>query len=115
MSLTIVCTALIMAFSGAHNPDVSHGVFNDVGQNQYNCIFQLAPLESAFSTASGISSLVQQVEGSKEQLQVLAASISTLLKTLDAEYCAGRLSETKTSLALENLTKYVKDPTKKAG
>jgi hypothetical protein len=96
-----------MAFSGAHNLEVSHGVFNDVGRNQYNCIFQLAPLESAFSTASGISSLVQQVEGSKEQLQVLAASISTLLKTLDAEYCAGRLSETKTSVALENLIKYV--------
>ena len=96
-----------MAFSGAHYSDVSHGVFNDVGQNQYNCVFQLAPLESAFSTASGISSLVQQVEGSKEQLQVLAASISILLRTLDAEYCAGRLSETKTSSALENLTKYV--------
>jgi hypothetical protein len=96
-----------MAFSGAHNLDVSQGVFNDVGQNQYNCIFHLAPLESAFSAANGISSLVQQVESSKEQLQVLAASISTLLRILDAEYCAGRLSETKTSLALERLTKSV--------
>jgi hypothetical protein len=96
-----------MAFAGAHNADASHGMFNDVGQNQYNCIFQLAPLESAFATASGISSLVQQVESSREQLQVLADSIGTLLRTLDAEYCAGRLSETKTSLALENLTRYV--------
>jgi hypothetical protein len=96
-----------MSFAGAQNPNASHGTFNDVGQNQYNCIFQLAPLQSAFSTASCISSMVQQVDGSREQLQVLAASIDILLRTLDAEYCAGRLSEINTSPALEDLTAYV--------
>jgi hypothetical protein len=98
-----------MAFAGAQNANASHGMFNDVGQNQYNCIFQLAPLKSAFNTARDISSMVQQVEGSRKQLQVLATSIGTLLGTLDAEYCAGRLSETNTSFALENLIAYV-DP-----
>jgi hypothetical protein len=103
----ITCAALAMTFSGVHNAYASHGMFNDVGKNQYNCIFQLASLESAFDTANGISSLVQQVEGSREQLQVLATSIGTLLRKLDVEYRAGRLSASKTSLALENLTMYV--------
>jgi hypothetical protein len=96
-----------MAFAGTHNANASHGIFNDVGQNQYNCTFQFAPLESAFATANDISSLVQQVESSREQLRVLATSIGTLLGILDIEYYAGRLSETKTFSALENLTKYV--------
>jgi hypothetical protein len=96
-----------MVFAGAHNANASHGIFNDVGQNQYNCTIQLASLESAFSAASSISSLTQQVQGGKEQLQVLAASIATLLRTLNVEYCAGRLSEAKNSSALENLTQYV--------
>lgn len=91
------------SFTGAHNVHSSNGTFNDVGKNQYNCFF----LDSAFDTANGISSLAQQVRGSTEQLQVLATSIATLLKRLDAEYCAGRLSESKTSSALENLDKYV--------
>lgn len=90
-------------FAGAYNAD-AHGIFNEVGQNQFNCTIQVASLESAFSAASSISSLAQQVQGGKEQLQVLAASIETLLKTLNVEYCAGRLSEAKTSSALENLT-----------
>jgi hypothetical protein len=93
-----------MAFAGAHNADASHGTFNDVGQSQFNnCVF----LASAFSAAKDISCLVPQVEGSREQLQVLATSIETLLRTLDAEYSAGRLLETNTSLALHNLTVYV--------
>jgi hypothetical protein len=100
-----------MAFTGANNVDASHGLINDVGRNQFNqCIFQLAPLESAFNIASDISSVVQQLQGgSREQLQVLAASISTLLRTLNTEYCAGRLSESNSSFALEKLTTYV-DP-----
>jgi hypothetical protein len=97
-----------MAFPRAHNVDISEGVVNDVGNDQYNCIFQLAPLESAFSTAGDISSLVQRVEGSREQLQALAASINTLLRTIDSEYCAGRLLEANTSLALEHLAVYVR-------
>jgi hypothetical protein len=92
-----------MMFAGAQNADASHGIFNSV-QNQYNCTIQL---ESAFSAVSSISSLVQQVQNSKEQLQVLAASIDTLLKTLNVEYCAGRPLEAENSSALENLTQYV--------
>jgi hypothetical protein len=99
--------AFAMAFAGAHNADASHGTFNDVGQNQYNCIFQLPPLRSAFSVASSISSAVQHAESSREQLQGLAVSIHTLLRTLDAEYGTGRLSETDSSFALENLNVYV--------
>jgi hypothetical protein len=91
------------SFTGAHNVHSSNGTFNDVGKNQYNCFF----LESAFDTANGISSLAQQVEGSTEQLQVLATSIGTLLQNLDVEYRAERLSESKTSSALEGLNKCV--------
>jgi len=95
-----------MAFAGAHNVDAPHGIFNDVGQNQYNYNFQLSPLQPAFSVARSISSTVQHAESSREQLQGLAVSIHTLLRTLNAEYCTGRLSETDTS-ALENLNVYV--------
>jgi hypothetical protein len=101
-----------MAFTGAQNANASHGTFNDVGNNQFNFNVSLANsaspcLEPAFSTTSFISSMVQQATGSREQLQALAASVGTLLKTLDAEYCAGRLSDTGTSMALDNLNTYV--------
>jgi hypothetical protein len=92
-----------MAFADAHNFNLSHGIFNDVGQNQYTYNIQLASLESAFSTASIISSFVQEVEGSREQLQALGACIDTLLATLDTEFRARRLSATNISTALENL------------
>ena len=102
-----------MAFTGAQNANASHGTFNDVGNNQFNFNVLLAPhssspcLEPAFSTIGFISSMVQQATGSREQLQALAASVGILLKTLDAEYCAGRLSDTGTSVALDNLNTYV--------
>ena len=99
-----------MAFTGAQNANASHGTFNDVGNNQFNFNISLAHsasspcLEPAFSTTSFISSMVQQTTGSREQLQALATSIGILLRTLDAEYCAGRLSDTT---ALDNLNTYV--------
>ena len=87
-----------MAFSEADNVNISKGVVNDVGKNQYmNYIFPLAP----FEFAAGISSMVQQVKSSGEQLQVMATSINTLLGTLDSECCVGRLLEANTSFALD--------------
>ena len=96
-----------MAFPAAHDFEVSGAMFNDVRQNQYIYNIQGASLESALSTARIISSMVQQVENSREQLQVLGTSINTLLSTLDTEYSAGRLSKCNTSFALQNLNTYV--------
>ena len=97
-----------MSFTGA---DASKSIFNDVGQNQYNIgKIQLASspcLAPAFSVARFISSMAEQVRASREQVVALAASINTLLKTLDAEYHAKRLLEDQTSLALKNLTECV--------
>lgn len=96
-------------FAHTQNTIIDNAIFNEVGQNQYNnCNIQFTScLESASFTAHFISSTVKRTEGSREQLQVLASSIETLLKTLDVEYRVGRLSETKTSVALEKLNKYV--------
>lgn len=102
-----------MAFAGSQNADATKGMFNDIGQNQYNIgNIQLAAasspgLESAFSLANYISSMVQQVQTSREQITVLVASINTLLMTLDAEYHAKRLLEAQSALALQNLNEYV--------
>jgi hypothetical protein len=100
-----------MAFTAATGVDASKSIFNDVGQNQYNIgQIQLAAspcLAPAFSVATFISSMAQQVRASREQVVALAASINTLLKTLDAEYHAERLLEDQTSSALKNLTEYV--------
>jgi hypothetical protein len=95
-----------MAFAEAHNFEVSDTMFNDV-RNQYIYNIQGASIESALSTARMISSMIQQVENSREQLQVLGTSINTLLSTLNSEYCAGRLSKSNTSFALQNLNTYV--------
>ena len=98
---------MVSSITAAHNVEAHHGTFNDVGQNQYNYNIQIAPLRSALSTAAIISSIVQQAESSREQLQVLGASINTLLSTLRAEYFAGRLLENNNSDALKNLNSYV--------
>jgi hypothetical protein len=92
-------------FDTGQNFEVSGGIFNDVGQNQtiYN-------IQAALSTASIISSMVQQAESSREQLQALGTSINALLSTLDTEYRAGRLLESNTSDALKNLNSYVDPP-----
>ena len=97
-ALSLCSIGLAMAFSKADNVNISKGVVNDVGKNQYmNYIFPLAPFESA----AGISSMVQQVKSSGEQLQVMATSINTLLGTLDSECCVGQLLEANTSFALD--------------
>ena len=92
-----------MAFYKAHDFKVSNGQFNDVLGNQSIYNIQGATLESALSTARMIDSTVQHVQNSREQLQVLGASINTLLSTLDREYRAGQILESNTSLALQNL------------
>lgn len=101
------------AFTGAHHANASDATFNDVGQNQYNLhttniqISSSARLAQAFSSAQLISSMVSHVEMEREQMKVLANSVNTLLRTLDAEYSAGRLIETTTSAALDGLNESV--------
>jgi hypothetical protein len=66
----------------------------------------LAPvpyLVPAFSILRFIWSSIQQVQGSRQQLGVLAESVAQLLSTLNDEYRAGRLSEGSTSDPLEAL------------
>jgi hypothetical protein len=106
-----------MAFSNAQHADASHGTFNDVqNQNIYvNYNIQIASpserissyLDGAVFTAKLISSKVKQAKESRAQLQVLASSIDTLLKNLNAACHAGQLSETETPAALHNLNEYV--------
>jgi hypothetical protein len=102
-ALACVLPIMVTSITAAHNVEAHHGTFNDVGQNQYNYNIQVAPLQSALSTATIITSIVQQAESSREQLLVLGASVNTLLSALHAEYCAGRLLESNTSVSLKNL------------
>lgn len=102
-----------MAFASAHNVDASKCMFNDVRQNQYNVgTIQLASscLSPAFTMATFVASMVQQVQASRKQTASLVYSVGILLKTLDAEYLAGRLLVSQTSVALENLNQYVVIP-----
>jgi hypothetical protein len=96
-----------MAFASAQNVDASKCMFNDVRQNQYNIQLASSCLEPAFTMATFVASMVQQVQASRQQTASLVYSVDILLKTLDAEYLAGRLSVSQTSGALENLTRYV--------
>jgi len=104
--------SVTMAFIGTHHADASGSTFNEVGQSQFNIqvgtILSPSPcLAPAFSSATLISSMVQEVQANREQITALAASIDTLLMTLDAEYHAGRLLEAQTTMALQNLNEYV--------
>lgn len=83
---------------GAHNRT---DMFTDDQYDYHRC------LEPAFSTADVISSLAQQVEIYREQLRVLAACIDAMLKRLNTEYHLGRLSENDTSMAIEDLNRFV--------
>jgi len=71
----------------------------------------LAPvpyLGPAFSTFKFIWSQIAQVQASNQQLEVLAQSLAQLLKTLNAEYRAGRLLKARTSTPLADLRRCVK-------
>jgi hypothetical protein len=71
----------------------------------------LAPvpyLSPAFSTFKFIWSQIAQVQASDQQLEVLAQSLAQLLKTLNAEYSAGRLIKARTSSPLANLCRCVR-------
>lgn len=102
-----------MAFAGAQNADASKSTFNDVRRNQINVgTIQLASpsLVTASSIINFAASMAQNVQASRQQIAALVSSIETLLKTLDAEYLAGRLLASQTSVALENLNQYVVIP-----
>jgi len=98
------------AFTGAHYADALNATFNDVGQNQYNLlhttniqIISSPRLLQAFSSAQLISSMAAHVEMDREQLKTLANSVNTLVQALDAEHSEGRVIESITSAALEEL------------
>ena len=103
-----------MAFTGAQNADASNSTFNDVRQNQYNVgTIHLASspcLTSAISEATFTASIVKQAQASREQMAELAFYVDVVLRTLDGEYLAGRLVESRTSAALENLNRSVDIP-----
>jgi hypothetical protein len=97
-----------MAFAGTQAVHASNRTFNDVGRNQFN--IQLPALSSpfpsltpAFNMASYISSMTQQAQASQGQIQAFSVFIETLLTTLNDEYHSGRLVESRTSVALDNL------------
>ena len=65
-------------------------------------------LGPAFSTFKFICSQIAQVQASNQQLEVLAQSLAQLLKTLNAEYSAGRLIKARTSTPLADLCRCVR-------
>jgi hypothetical protein len=70
----------------------------------------LAPvpyLAPAFSVFRFICSTVEQAQASKQQLQALSQTIAQLLSTLNTEYRAGRLLQTKTSTPVADLIGFV--------
>jgi hypothetical protein len=70
----------------------------------------LAPvpyLAPAFSVFRFIYSAVEQAQASKQQLQALSQTIAQLLSTLNKEYRAGRLLQTKTSTPVADLIRLV--------
>lgn len=60
-------------------------------------------LVPAFSALRFIWLSVEQAQASKQQLKALAETIANLLQTINGEYEAGRLVESKTSKALVEL------------
>jgi hypothetical protein len=64
-------------------------------------------LASALSTLKFISSSVNQVQGSKSQLEVLVQLIAQLLLTLNGEYRTERLLQVRTSVALSDFLWFV--------
>lgn len=93
------------------SPSFRHGIVDDVvDQNKATYV---ASLESAVSTASIISSMLQQVDGTGSQLEefeslrALGACIDALLVTLNTDYRPRQLSESIS--ALEDLNMYVNE------
>ncbi|KIM82420.1 hypothetical protein PILCRDRAFT_461876 [Piloderma croceum F 1598] len=66
-------------------------------------------LAPAFSIFKFIWSTVDQVQASKQQLEVLAQSLAQLLKALNGEYRAGRLLQARTSTSLADLSRLLKE------
>src|ERR1700733_437940 len=98
-----------MASADSPTSSFRHGIVNDdVDRNQSTYV---ASLESAVSTASIISSMLQQAAGSQleeiETLRALGACIDTLLIKLDTDYRTGQLS--KSTSALEDLNMYINE------
>jgi hypothetical protein len=65
------------------------------------------PLSIAFSIFKFIFQHVQRAQASKEQLTSLTFTIAQLLLTLNSEYKAGRLVESKTATSLNNFSRFV--------
>ena len=61
------------------------------------------PLSIVFSIAKNILSGIHHVKASKRQLAALGEATARLLSTLNKEYSEGRLVESDTSDALQNL------------
>jgi hypothetical protein len=64
-------------------------------------------LAPAWSVLRFIYSSFEQAQASKQQLQVLAQTIAQLLWTLNREYCSGQLLHAKTSMAIDDLGRFV--------
>jgi hypothetical protein len=76
-----------------------------------NHCLQLVPipyLSSAFSLFTLIYSSIDQVQGSRKQLNVLAKCVSQLLITINANYKPGKGSlNTTTAATLDDLSRHV--------
>ena len=74
-----------------------------------HCLLAPVPcLAPAFAALRFIRSSVEQVQASKSQLEALVQLIAQLLQTIDGEYRAGRLLQVRTSVALTELSRFVR-------
>lgn len=114
-----------MAFRSSSHNDASHSTFTDIVGNivlVYSPVIQhfnlhghrtnfeqpsMSCFEDAFQVSSDISARAQYAELHRAQLELLAASVSLLVNTLDRKCRDGYLLDRTVSVALENLNKYV--------
>ena len=74
-----------------------------------HCLLAPVPcLAPTFAALRFIRSSVEQVQASKSQLEALVQLIAQLLQTIDGEYRAGRLLQVRTSVALTELSRFVR-------
>lgn len=90
------------------NVDARYGQFNAVAGDQYiiqQCISQTSVphLSDAFLSFKFIVGSIDEIQSSKQQLNVLECAIATLLRTLDTAYCDGKLSRAVTAGPLADL------------
>jgi hypothetical protein len=84
---------------------LDHSILMDIIHQSLSLV-PVPCLAPAFSVLRFIWSSVEQAQASKQQLQVLAQTITQLLSTVNREYSAGRLMRGNNSTSLADLGRF---------